>query len=142
MTRINVLPVESLTDQHLMAEYRELPMVMGSAKRSDPDLYIPSIEYTLNGGHVKFFYNKKEYLIARWTNLIAELRKRGYNIDPESRIVDFTILDKFPQVSWMPNDRAFEINKARIDERISAKPDWYKFYGEPLKKVSKYENSC
>lgn len=28
MTRINLIPVEELTDQHLMAEYRELPMIV------------------------------------------------------------------------------------------------------------------
>ena len=30
MTRINVIPVEELSDQHLMAEYRELPRAIKS----------------------------------------------------------------------------------------------------------------
>ena len=34
MTRINVIPVDQLTDQHLVAEYREMLMVPASLKRS------------------------------------------------------------------------------------------------------------
>ncbi len=34
MTRINLIPVHELTDQHLMAEYRELPMIGASLKRT------------------------------------------------------------------------------------------------------------
>lgn len=30
MTRINVIPVSELSDQHLIAEYRELPRVLKS----------------------------------------------------------------------------------------------------------------
>jgi hypothetical protein len=31
MTRINVVPVQELTNKHLMAEYRELPRAMRRA---------------------------------------------------------------------------------------------------------------
>jgi len=30
MTRINLLPVKELSDQHLMAEYRELPRIVNA----------------------------------------------------------------------------------------------------------------
>jgi hypothetical protein len=65
MTRINVVPAEDLTDQHLMAEYRELPMVLAAARRSKSEGYEASHAYTLNKGHVKFFYSKKRWLISR-----------------------------------------------------------------------------
>jgi hypothetical protein len=65
MTRINVVPVEDLTDQHLMAEYRELPMVLAAARRSKIEGYEVSHAYTLNKGHVKFFYSKKRWLTSR-----------------------------------------------------------------------------
>ena len=61
MTRINAVHPTVLTDQHLMAEYRELTMVMGSLKRSlNSKNGLPPIpeKYTLNAGHVTFFYNK------------------------------------------------------------------------------------
>ncbi len=34
MTRINLIPVEELTDQHLMAEYRELPMIAKALEKT------------------------------------------------------------------------------------------------------------
>lgn len=37
MTRINLTLVSELTDQHLMAEYRELPRVFGASPKVDVD---------------------------------------------------------------------------------------------------------
>ena len=130
MTRINVVPVTELTDQHLMAEYRELPMVMTSACRSSPSNYIASTRYTLNKGHVSFFYNKKQYLLNRWLDLIAELHDRGFNINPESRRVLWNELNKFPQTEWQPSDNDLKVNRERIQLRISAKPHWYRYRGK------------
>lgn len=132
MTRINVIPVTELTDQHLMAEYRELPMVPAAARRSKPDNYKHTSRYTLNGGHVLFFYDKKQYLLNRWLELIAELCDRGFAIDPAARIVHWTAMDKFPQVEWQPDQHAIEINTQRINERINQKRHWYRYRGKPL----------
>ena len=72
MTRINLIEPNKLTNQHLVAEYREIFMVGSSLQRS---LKSPSwektkntlpTEFTLNGGHVKFFYNKGKYLSKRY----------------------------------------------------------------------------
>ena len=132
MTRINTVDVKVLTDQHLMAEYRELPMVLAAARRSRPEKFVPSHEYTLNKGHVKFFYDKRAWLESRYSHLINELRNRGYNINPESRVVEFSNLDKFPQTPWAPNIRDIGTNRARLVERIAAKPRWYRFHKKPL----------
>jgi len=132
MTRINVIPVELLTDQHLMAEYRELPMIMGSARRSKPQKFNPPARYTLNSGHVLFFYNKKKYLTDRFLDLVAELYARGFEIDPTARRINFSDLDKFPQIEWKPDKVATEINVARLRERILMKPHWYKYKRQPL----------
>lgn len=132
MTRINVVDVGLLTDQHLMAEYRELPMVMTSAKRARVDLFTPSTKYTLNEGHVKFFWDKREFLERRWYYLIKELKLRGYQIDPDSRVVNWNALEKFEQVSWEADDDAIEINRRRIQEKIALRPSWYRYWGNPL----------
>lgn len=132
MTRINVVPVSELTDQHLMAEYRELPMVPAAARRSNPNKYKPTTQYTLNKGHVMFFFNKKQYLLDRWLSLIEELYDRGYNIDPSARVVQWSALDKFQQVEWKPDSLAISINSQRIEERIAAKRSWYKYRGKPI----------
>jgi deoxyribonuclease (pyrimidine dimer) len=136
MTRINVIPVEDLTDQHLMAEYRELPMVPAAALRSNPAKFKSTTRYTLNKGHVLFFFDKKEFLFERWNLLIDELYKRGYSIDPSARTVHWYALDKFPQIQWQPDQEAVSINMERIVERINQKPHWYRKYGKPIAQVS------
>ena len=62
MTRINIVNPSELTDQHLIAEYREITMVPGSLKRTlvskigYQEKKVPE-RYTLNSGHVYFLYN-------------------------------------------------------------------------------------
>jgi len=136
MTRINVLPVEELTDQHLMAEYRELPMVMGSLRRSlvaKNGLPKGGKFYTLNAGHVKFFYDKGKFLHRRYLMLIAELTKRKYNLDPERKACFQVFIDNGLYNDWVPDDNAYVINRQRINERIAMKREWYRYYGVPLK---------
>jgi deoxyribonuclease (pyrimidine dimer) len=139
MTRINNIPVCTLTDQHLVAEYRELPMVHGSLKRtlaSKRGLVrsnIPS-SYTLNKGHVTFHYDKGLYLFNRYQQLIAELRVRGYNVKPEDRSVDWEIFKKNSGLwnDWSPTSVDLQINTQRIVERIRAKPAWYRYYRQTI----------
>ena len=78
MTRINIVDPIELTDQHLVAEYREIFMVGSALQRSlksknwNPNS-IPK-QYTLNKGHVKFFYNKGKYLSKRYDELRTEMK--------------------------------------------------------------------
>jgi deoxyribonuclease (pyrimidine dimer) len=63
MTRINIIPVEELMDQHLIAEYREItmaPVILARTLSSKTGLDYKKISksYTLNKGHVYFFYDK------------------------------------------------------------------------------------
>lgn len=64
MTRINLVPPSELTDQHLFAEFREIKMVPKALARSlkgrRPRGVLEAIpkEFTLNTGHVMFFYDK------------------------------------------------------------------------------------
>lgn len=82
MTRINIVPVTTLTRQHLIAEWRELPRVFKLA-------YNASISnkawtnrqpqaYTLGTGHVIFFYDKLAFLADRHKALTQEMLDRGY----------------------------------------------------------------
>lgn len=132
MTRINVIDPAQLTDQHLMAEYRELPMVMGSLRRSlkaKNGVPPPGDKYTLNSGHVKFFYNKGGWLKRRYAALVIELYERGFQLDP-ARKADFTVFeDNGLDGTWTADQAALDINKARIRERIEAKPSWYRYRG-------------
>ena len=147
MTRINVIDPKLLTDQHAAAEYRELPMVNASLKRtinSKRGLDVNKIppRYTLNTGHVTFHYDKGLYLFNRYQSLIDELRNRGYNIQPSERSVDWSVFHYRSGLyeDWTPDQDAININVERIVERINAKPTWYRYYGKPIdiKFVDKY----
>ena len=131
MTRINLIEPHKLLDQHLMAEYRELPMVMGALKRSIKAKNFPNIseKYTLNKGHVSFFYNKREFLKKRLDMLIDELYRRNYSIDPKNRNINFKIFDGAPceQINWMPDQQEIEINFERILLRFKEKRNFYKY---------------
>lgn len=133
MTRINLIEPKKLLDQHLMAEYRELPMVMGALRRSIKAKKFPDIYtlYTLNKGHVSFFYNKKLFLEERMNLLIEELNLRNYNINPSDRVIDFTVFDNAPceQINWQPTQPEIDINFERIVTRYREKPNFYKYCG-------------
>lgn len=136
MTRINTVPVELLLDQHLMAEYRELPMVPASLRRSlaSPRFDVAKLptEYTLNAGHVSFFYLRRVWLVRRWHQLIAELRARGYTIDPIGRAVSFEPFEHVPNRRWTPTAADYKTNAVRLLARYREKPRWYTYDGQPI----------
>lgn len=138
MTRINTIDVDMLTDQHLMAEYRELPMVNSALSRSlssSRGVHHASIppNYTLNRGHVTFFYDKGEWLYNRYQQLIEELYKRQYQIDPKSRVVFWQhFVDNNLYNNWLPDAQAHSTNVERLLERIYQKKDWYRYRGVPI----------
>jgi len=132
MTRINIVEPAILSDQHLMAEYREIFMVGSSLERSMNSkqwpLQLTRIKdvYTLNKGHVTFFYNKGAYLHKRYIQLTHELKLRGFNLD-ETRHFK---LEQWPASlfnDWTPSASEQAIALERIEFRISEKPGWYRW---------------
>lgn len=91
---------------------------------------IPS-QYTLNTGHVTFFYDKLVFLQKRYDRLISELLSRGYNLDPDRT---YTI-DEFPsefKKDWTMNQTAKDVICQRIMEKFDMKPNWYKYLGDTI----------
>lgn len=132
MTRINIIDPRELYDQHLVAEYRETFMVPAALRRSlnrktplDPDKEIPDT-FTLNKGHVKFFYDKMLYLKKRYDSLIEEMKRRGMNPDPERTFPDLEEFPKWTRGDWQPTLEEQKIVRERIAKRVSEKPDWYR----------------
>jgi deoxyribonuclease (pyrimidine dimer) len=114
MTRINVVPVEELCDQHLLAEHRELTripngVVSGKYRKFDN---IPET-YRLGAGHVMQFLNE------RYTALHAECLARGFNVTYKFPAEVLSI----PGIvsDYVPTAEAFIANRARIAERMPAK---------------------
>ncbi len=138
MSRVNVIDPAYLADQHLLAEYLELPMVIGFLKRSlksKSGLPKGSTKYTLNGGHIIFFYDKGAFLERRYEALKVELRNRGFKLNP-SRSPDFEIFQKNGLYNdWIPDTDALKVSQERITERILLKDWWYRYWRVPLNKL-------
>ncbi len=129
MTRINIVNPSELTDQHLIAEYREIFMVGSALQRSlkSKNWNMSSIpkRYKLNEGHVKFFYDKGEYLSKRYDQLITEMKLRGMKPDT-SRVFKREQWPNKLYNDWMPRVEDYKIIRKRIEEKIAMKPDWYR----------------
>jgi|TARA_R110002074_G_scaffold166179_6_gene326580 deoxyribonuclease (pyrimidine dimer) len=132
MTRINLVLVSELADQHLVAEYREIFMVGSALQRSlrSPNWLktratLPN-EFTLNKGHVKFFYNKGKYLYNRYLEIVEEMKNRGMKPDPSRKFKR----EQWPDElfgDWSPNENDLSLIRERIEFRIQQKPDWYRW---------------
>jgi deoxyribonuclease (pyrimidine dimer) len=131
MTRINIVPVTELMDQHLIAEYREINMIPASLKRtlaSKTGLNLENISnvYTLNKGHVYFFYNKGKYLEDRYQLLINEMKERGFNPDSRREFPAKIFKDNGLFNNWTPSQHEYSIIRERIEEKIKQNPNWYR----------------
>lgn len=81
MTRINCgIPPAVLTDKHLLAEHREIKRIPNMVKSGKAKLDDIPDTFTLGKGHVKFFYNKLEYLRQRYIQIYLECKNRGFSI--------------------------------------------------------------
>ena len=80
--------------------------------------------FTLNRGHVLFFYDKLDFLIKRFNRLADEMERRGYSPD-RNRVTAFDGFDKQWYGSWESTNRDDDIVIERINFRISQKPHLY-----------------
>jgi deoxyribonuclease (pyrimidine dimer) len=125
MTRINVVPVEELCDKHLLSEFRELTRIPNNILKGKYSLEGQPKEYTLGTGHVKFFYDKLEWLFMRYVDLHLECCKRGFNVQ-----FIFPPVFAFPANmcrDYVVTEQALSINRARIQERMPAKARWTEY---------------
>lgn len=126
MTRINCIPVQELTREHLVAEYRELPRIFSLARKAyergeRPDDPRNPTEYRLGTGHVRFFYNKLAYLRERHDQLCDEMELRGYATNLRGCWFDHATPDwQEWWDDWEPDQVAMAINRGRIADRLAA----------------------
>ena len=118
MTRINVIPVCELSDQHLIAEYRELPRVL----KQTINVKDAPKEYCLGKGHVKWAKCHELFLVKRQMDIIREMRFRNFHVS-YGQLFDLSRFDR----DYMPTIDAIKVNRNRIKEKINKKPDWYKW---------------
>ena len=131
MTRINIIPVKQLYDQHLIAEYREITMVPASLNRTLNSKLglnknkIPE-RYTLNKGHVYFFYDKGKYIYKRYFDIINEMIKRGFDPDPYRLFPPKVFIDNNLFNDWKPITGDYDIINHRLEVKLQKRPNWYK----------------
>ena len=142
MTRINLVPVEELADQHLIAEYREIFMILPALNRSleagTAREGIPH-RYTLGEGHVKFFYNKGVFLLTRYRYLVREMKERGFK--PSVVRVFPTWPDDFFH-GYTFNQEDVQVSRDRIIERVHQRPDFYRWTKRPRPAYAGGEAAC
>lgn len=120
MTRINLVPVQELCNQHLLAEHREIkriPNAILSGKAVLDGNY--GYNYKLGKGHVKFFYNKLTWLYARYCEIYDECIKRGLNVHQyHYSFTRATLHTMYIQDMWHPTPDEIAISRERINARL------------------------
>lgn len=118
MTRINVIPVCELSDQHLIAEYHELPRVL----KQDINIADAPEKYCLGKGHVKWAKRYSKYCVNRFERILNEMRYRGFLTHYFCAFAD---VSKYNPYDPTPED--IELNRQRIREKYQTKPNWYRW---------------
>ena len=126
MVRVNLLHPKKLADQHLIAEYNEILMLVAYIRKHSSIEDIPT-SYCLNKGHMKFFKNKLAYLKKRHEHLKAEMKVRGFQANKTISLKGF---GKNNVQNWTPTTKDFTIITKRITEKLRMKPTYYRYYGK------------
>ena len=120
MTRVNVVRVEELSDQHLLAEYRELPRII----KQHFDIESAPIKYCLGKGHIKWAKLHSAYIILRHNLICREMKFRGFTVNyPTKDLMD--IWDGGHM--YFPSINDIKLNQQRLIEKYKSKPKWYKW---------------
>ncbi len=81
MTRINIgVPPKELSRQHLIAEHREIIRIPNAVRKGKAVIKNIPPDFRLGAGHVKFFYDKLEFLRSRYERIYQECIERGFNV--------------------------------------------------------------
>jgi len=131
MVRINLIYPNELADQHLIAEYNEILMLIGYVKKYPKIEGIPE-RYTLGKGHIKFFKNKLKYLKNRHEKIKMEMKNRGFL---HGKKINLSKFDKSLIKDWKPSNIDKKIICKRIIEKIRNNPNYYRYYGERKNKI-------
>jgi deoxyribonuclease (pyrimidine dimer) len=123
MTRINVVPVTRLCDQHLLAEHRELTRIPNTLRKKSAKQLAAITEisphYILGTGHVRFFYTRLYWLFERYHEIQDECVARNFKTTWKWPVHDF------PDRLWNDytvTNRDLVLNAKRIVARKPKKP--------------------
>ena len=128
MTRINLVPVEELSDQHLIAEYHELPRV---AKQKISIKGAPD-KYCLGKNHMKWARKHLLFTIWRYRDICDEMYHRGFAVNyPYDEFRDFCldspIVSEFAWLDYNPTEDDVALSRNRLIEKYRMRPNWYRW---------------
>lgn len=135
--RCNIFPVEMISDQHLIAERRELcmPSALLHSKLIKGNTYpsiitsIPS-NLSMGKGYITFWINKLAYLESRYNQITHEMHLRGFSPDPKLKCIRIEKLDyTLFYNQWTPCINDLVITRNRIADRLKTPPtcNFYKW---------------
>lgn len=130
--RINIINPKYLTDNHLIAEYRETKMstyyyTKSVNSKNGIDVSKISERYTLNKGHAYMWFNKYGYINKRFKVICDEMKERGFQTNFTE--LNFDGIPEYAFGDFIPTQDDIRINLDRILIRIADKPKWYKYKG-------------
>lgn len=127
MTRINLVPVQSLSRLHLISEYRELPRIFALAHKASisnkPWTHKQPADYKLGTSHCIFFYDKLGFLADRHRLIVSEMLARGYKPALQDDLRG-QWQERIPKAYWCgyeATEEALRISQERIDLRNKGK---------------------
>lgn len=137
MVRINLVKPSLLSDEHLIAEFNEIQMLITINYRYLYKGVIPN-NYVLGEGHITFFRDKWDFILDRLELLFNEMVKRKFNFDWDrygQSLMNCVVCYKLS--NWKPNKEDIELNKSRLKDRILnplKKTNNFHYYGNKISK--------
>lgn len=126
MTRINVIPVNELSDQWLLAEYHELPRCI----KQDINTTDAPEQYCLGKGHMKWAKKHSIFTVWRYLDLCKEMEYRGFKVNYNFTSLCIFYIDhallKDDNEYWVTH-KDIELNRQRLVEKYKVKPNYYKW---------------
>lgn len=137
MTRINsAIPVENLTDEHLLVEQKELKRMPHHLQRYLAKGWMnrmPS-KFTLGRDHTLFFCNKMKFIFYRLLGISSELRRRGFDVDDSASTFRYLQSTDY----WNDYEPTIEERDLLIEKIISriaeSNRKIFHYYGKPITK--------
>lgn len=126
MTRINLIPVEELSDQHLLAEYKELPRCI----KQDINIKDSPTNYCLGKGHMKWARNHLTFLLERYKIICSEMVYRGFTVNYSYEDLRKYAYDNCSRClfnGYIPTHSDIILSRNRIIEKLNMKPQWYRW---------------
>ena len=126
MTRVNVVPAFELSDQHLIAEYRELPRCI----KQDISISDAPETYCLGKGHMRWAKIHSAFLLDRYYHLCKEMKYRGFKISYSyGDLVEFWAVNYNAEANnfYFPTVEDINLCRSKLLEKIRMKPNWYKW---------------